>query len=151
VGSVHRYLADPHPLSSMGSPLQLTRSTSEATAIPPRCSKGSTAEPAVRTRAAPETAPAEKIDSHPPLQPRTVLGLPSSALVCPSSVLNAVAVHAYGAYVAPHVLHHIGLLAGTALVAGAAGTTFFGLLGLVAAIPLLLRLKRRFGPLWHPL
>jgi hypothetical protein len=64
VGSVHRYLAEPHPLTSMGSPLQLTRSTSEATAIPPRCSKGSTAEPAVRTRAAPATAPAEKIDSH---------------------------------------------------------------------------------------
>jgi hypothetical protein len=51
---------------------------------------------------------------------------------------------------APHVLHHIGLLAGTALVAGAAGTTFFGLLGLVAAIPLLLRLKRRFGSWWAP-
>jgi phosphotransferase system glucose/maltose/N-acetylglucosamine-specific IIC component len=51
---------------------------------------------------------------------------------------------------APHVLHHIGLLAGTALVAGAAGTTVFGLLGLVAAIPLLLRLKRRFGSWWAP-
>jgi hypothetical protein len=39
---------------------------------------------------------------------------------------------------------------GTALVAGAAGTTVFGLLGLVAAIPLLLRLKRRFGSWWAP-
>jgi hypothetical protein len=36
------------------------------------------------------------------------------------------------------------------LVAGAAGTTVFGLLGLVAAIPLLLRLKRRFGSWWAP-
>jgi hypothetical protein len=45
----------------------------------------------------------------------------------------------------PHVLHHAGLLAGSALVAGAAGTALFGALGLVASIPLLLRLHRRFG------
>lgn len=45
---------------------------------------------------------------------------------------------------APHVLHHIGLLAGTALVAGAAGTALFGVIGLVASIPFLLRLQRRF-------
>ena len=46
---------------------------------------------------------------------------------------------------APHVLHHIGLLAGTALVAGSGGTALFGAVGLVAAVPLLLRLRRRFG------
>jgi hypothetical protein len=51
---------------------------------------------------------------------------------------------------APHVLHHIGLLAGTALVAGSGGTTLFGILGLVASVPLLLRLKRRFGSWWAP-
>ena len=45
---------------------------------------------------------------------------------------------------APHVLHHIGFLAGTALVAGTAGTALFGVIGLVASIPFLLRLKRRF-------
>jgi hypothetical protein len=45
----------------------------------------------------------------------------------------------------PHVLHHIGLLAGTALVAGSGGTALFGALGLLASVPLLLRLRRRFG------
>lgn len=47
----------------------------------------------------------------------------------------------------PHVLHHIGLLAGTALVAGGGGTALFGALGLVASVPLLLRL---FGTWWAP-
>ena len=46
---------------------------------------------------------------------------------------------------APHVLHHIGLLAGTALVAGSGGTALFAVLGLAASVPLLLRLHRRFG------
>ncbi|MBE4720085.1 hypothetical protein [Pseudarthrobacter sp. AB1] len=45
----------------------------------------------------------------------------------------------------PHVLHHIGLLAGTALVAGSGGTVLFGALGLLASIPMLIRLYRRFG------
>ena len=49
---------------------------------------------------------------------------------------------------APHVLHHIGLLVGVALVAGTQGTILFGLIGLVASIPFLLRLRRRFGT-WH--
>jgi hypothetical protein len=51
---------------------------------------------------------------------------------------------------APHVLHHIGLLAGTALVAGAGGTVAFGLLGFVVSIPFLLRLRRRFQSWWAP-
>ncbi|MBI1758945.1 MAG: hypothetical protein HYR62_06935 [Actinobacteria bacterium] len=51
---------------------------------------------------------------------------------------------------APHVLHHIGLLAGTALIAGAGGTMLFGVLGLVASVPLLRRLRRRFGSWWAP-
>jgi hypothetical protein len=51
---------------------------------------------------------------------------------------------------APHVLHHVGLLVGTALVAGAAGTLIFGLLGLAASVPMLLQLKRRFGTWWAP-
>lgn len=45
----------------------------------------------------------------------------------------------------PHLLHHIGLLAGTALVAGSGGTALFGALGLLASIPMLIRLYRRFG------
>jgi hypothetical protein len=51
---------------------------------------------------------------------------------------------------APHVLHHIGLLTGTALIAGVGGTVVFGVLGLTASIPLLLRLRRRFGSWWAP-
>jgi hypothetical protein len=51
---------------------------------------------------------------------------------------------------APHVLHHVGFLVGTALVAGAAGTALFGVLGLAASIPMLLRLRRRFGNWWAP-
>ena len=46
---------------------------------------------------------------------------------------------------APHVLHHVGPLAGTALVAGTGGTLLFGAIGLVAAIPFLLRVHRRCG------
>ncbi|TQJ38129.1 hypothetical protein FBY33_0121 [Arthrobacter sp. SLBN-112] len=45
----------------------------------------------------------------------------------------------------PHVLHHIGLLAGTAFVAGSGGTALFGALGLLASVPMLIRLYRRFG------
>jgi hypothetical protein len=46
---------------------------------------------------------------------------------------------------APHVLHHIGPLAGAALFAGATGSLLFGVLGLVLAIPFLRRMYRRFG------
>jgi hypothetical protein len=51
---------------------------------------------------------------------------------------------------APHLLHHVGLLAGTALVAGLGGTLLFGALGLVAMLPVLVRLRRRFGGWWAP-
>lgn len=46
---------------------------------------------------------------------------------------------------APHALHHVGPLAGTVSVAGSGGTAVFGVLGLLASVPLLLRLYRRFG------
>ena len=46
--------------------------------------------------------------------------------------------------IAPHVLHHIWLLAGTAVLAGAGGTALFGAIGLLASVPMLLRLRRRF-------
>jgi hypothetical protein len=45
----------------------------------------------------------------------------------------------------PHVLHHVGPLAGAALLAGAGGTMLFAAIGFVAAIPFLLRVRRRFG------
>ncbi len=45
----------------------------------------------------------------------------------------------------PHALHHVGVLAGTALVAGSGGTALFGTLGLLLSVPMLLRLHRRFG------
>ena len=45
----------------------------------------------------------------------------------------------------PHILHHIGFLAGTAVVAGSGGTALFGGLGFIFSIPFLLRLRRRFG------
>ena len=53
---------------------------------------------------------------------------------------------AWGAFtgVLPHVLHHVGPLAGAALLAGATGRLLFAALGVVAAIPFLSRLRRRF-------
>ena len=47
--------------------------------------------------------------------------------------------------IAPHVLHHAGPLAGAALLAGTGGSLLFGAIGLVAAIPFLLRVHRRCG------
>ena len=51
---------------------------------------------------------------------------------------------------APHVLHHVGPLVGTALVAGAGGTALFGGLGLIASAPMLVKLHRRFSNWWAP-
>lgn len=47
--------------------------------------------------------------------------------------------------IAPHVLHHVGPLAGAAFLAGAGGTLLFGAAGFALSIPMLLRLRRRFG------
>ena len=47
--------------------------------------------------------------------------------------------------IAPHVLHHVGPLAGAALLAGTAGSLLFGAIGLIAAIPFLVRVHRRCG------
>ena len=61
-------------------------------------------------------------------------------------VLGAV-LAAWGGFVGllPHVLHHVGPLAGAALLAGVTGRALFGAIGFVAAIPFLRRLHRRFG------
>lgn len=47
--------------------------------------------------------------------------------------------------VAPHVLHHVGPLAGAAFLAGATGKLLFALVGFAASVPFLLRLHRRFA------
>lgn len=44
----------------------------------------------------------------------------------------------------PHVMHHIGLVAGVAVITGAAGNALLFVVGLVFSVPLLLRLYRRF-------
>jgi hypothetical protein len=46
--------------------------------------------------------------------------------------------------IAPHVLHHVGPLAGAAILAGTGGKVLFFLLGLALATPMLVRLHRRF-------
>jgi hypothetical protein len=53
---------------------------------------------------------------------------------------------AWGGFIGllPHVLHHVGPLAGAALLAGATGRILFAAIGFVAAIPFLRRLHRRF-------
>lgn len=47
--------------------------------------------------------------------------------------------------VAPHVLHHVGFLAGVGFVSGATGTALFAVLGFALALPFLFRLRKRFG------
>lgn len=46
---------------------------------------------------------------------------------------------------APHVMHHIGLLAGAALLTGALGNSILYTVGLLLSIPLLNRLRHRFN------
>lgn len=50
----------------------------------------------------------------------------------------------------PHVLHHVGPLVGAAFLTGALGTAAFGVVGFALSVPLLLRLRRRFGTWWAP-
>lgn len=59
------------------------------------------------------------------------------------AVLAAAGAAVLGA--APHVLHHVGPLAGAALLAGATGKVLFGALGFLLAIPMLRRLRRCTG------
>lgn len=44
----------------------------------------------------------------------------------------------------PHVLHHVGFIAGSALVTGAGGSALFYAIGLLLSLPMLRRLHRRF-------
>ena len=75
--------------------------------------------------------PREAAEQRPTLAARLWLAL-STAFAAVSGLL-------------PHVLHHAGPFAGAALLGGAAGSVLFGLLGLLAAIPFLLRLHARTG------
>jgi hypothetical protein len=74
-----------------------------------------------------------------------------SALAVPARPLRTrvwdAVLAAWGAFTGllPHILHHIGPLAGAALLAGTTGRALFAAIGFVAAIPFLLRLRRRFG------
>ena len=52
---------------------------------------------------------------------------------------------------APHVLHHVGLIAGTAFVAGAGGNALLYAAGLLLSVPMLLRIHRRFRTWLAPL
>lgn len=52
--------------------------------------------------------------------------------------------------VVPHVLHHVGPLAGAGLLAGFGGQAIFFALGLVLSLPMLRRLYRRFGGVVAP-
>jgi len=45
----------------------------------------------------------------------------------------------------PHVLHHAGLIVGAAFLSGVVGGALFALLGLIAVVPIVLRLRRRTG------
>lgn len=86
-------------------------------------------------------------DTHPAAPIAPITNRPGPLRTLWSALLGTI-----GALVglAPHVLHHIGLLAGTALIAGAGGTVLFAVLGLGASVPFLLRLRRRFKSWWAP-
>ena len=50
--------------------------------------------------------------------------------------------------IVPHVLHHVGLVIGTAFLTGVGGNALFYVLGLLLSLPMLRRIHRRFGS-WH--
>jgi hypothetical protein len=90
--------------------------------------------------------------THEPLQPpvaHNVLGTiagnakrsgwTNRVLAMTSGAIGAVA------GVAPHVLHHVAPIAGAAFFTGVTGSVLFGVLGLALTVPMLLRLRRRFG------
>ena len=64
------------------------------------------------------------------------------AVQSPAGVLSGIIAVISG--IAPHVLHHVGPLAGTAVLAGAGGTVLFGVAGFALSVPMLLRLRQRF-------
>lgn len=91
--------------------------------------------------------PERDAEARPPVTPagsgQLIFSEPRSVVARAWSAVLAV----WGGFIGllPHVLHHVGPLAGAALLAGAGGTVLFGAIGFVAAIPFLLRVHRRFG------
>jgi len=68
-------------------------------------------------------------------EPRSFGARVSSALLAAWGALTGVA---------PHVLHHVGPLAGAAFLAGAGGRLLFAGIALAVSIPFLLRIYHRF-------
>src|SRR5512133_1180802 len=82
-----------------------------------------------------------------------------SVTAAPASVRRGLGARLWGAVVAgwavvagvaPHVLHHVGPLAGAALLAVFGVKAIFFALGLVLSLPMLRSLYRRFGTLVAP-
>ena len=71
--------------------------------------------------------------------PATLHGVATRVRVAASAVAAAVL------GLLPHVLHHVGPLAGAALLGGVGGSLLFGALGLALSVPFLLRVRRRCG------
>lgn len=55
-----------------------------------------------------------------------------------------------GLGILPHVMHHVGLLAGAALLTGVLGNGILYIVGLLLSIPLLRRLRSRLQTSWAP-
>ncbi len=45
----------------------------------------------------------------------------------------------------PHLLHHVGPIAGAAVLTGTEGSFLFGTVGFLLTVPMLIRLKKRFA------
>lgn len=79
-------------------------------------------------------------DAAPATAPRRhELGLRARLLAGVTATIGAVS------GLAPHVLHHVGPIAGAALIGGAGGTALFAIVGFAVSVPFLVKLKRRFG------
>lgn len=82
------------------------------------------------------------------VDPSTATGLPGSRWKTIRDTTGAVIGTVLG--IAPHVLHHIGLLAGAALITGTSGNALFYAIGLLFSLPMLRRLYRHFSSWWAP-
>ena len=76
-----------------------------------------------------------------------------SAPVAAPSGASTGAIGLWGAFVGimPHVLHHVLPLVGGAILTGVVGGVAFAIIGLVAMLPFLMGLRRRFGTWTAPL
>jgi len=75
---------------------------------------------------------------------RSVKSWPARVMGVASGAIGTVA------GITPHVLHHVGPIAGAAILTGTGGSVLFGAIGFVLTLPLLLQLKRRFASLLAP-